>query len=76
MEDARQNGGVFHPGGCQIKEAEFVCDDFVEPAIAGLPKAHHLFQDEWYVLFVVVNGNQCSPLVSTGGRSWSIANWL
>jgi len=55
-KDVRASGGKFHFGGNRLSAASFVNGYFVEPAIAELPKTHHLFQDELFLPFLVVTG--------------------
>jgi 1-pyrroline-5-carboxylate dehydrogenase len=55
-EDVRKSGGKFHYGGNRISVGDSAKGYFVEPAIAELPKTHHLFQDELFLPFLVVTG--------------------
>lgn len=55
-EDVRRSGGTFHYGGNQLVTGDYANGYFVEPAIAELPKTHHLFQDELFLPFLVVTG--------------------
>jgi len=54
-DEARRAGGKFLHGGAQIKTGEMQYGYFVEPAIVELDKKHHLFQEELFVPFLVVD---------------------
>jgi len=54
-DEARRAGGKFLTGGNQIKSGEMQYGYFVEPAIVQIDKQHHLFQEELFLPFLVVD---------------------
>ena len=54
-DEARRGGGKFLHGGNQIKTGDMQYGYFVEPAIVELDKKHHLFQEELFLPFLVVD---------------------
>ena len=54
-DEARRAGGKFLYGGNQIKSGDMQYGYFVEPAIVELDKKHHLFQEELFLPFLVVD---------------------
>ena len=57
-------------GGEDIKKGELADGHFVSPVIADLPRGHHLFQDELFSPFLVVDTfDTLEEAVREGGKS-------
>jgi 1-pyrroline-5-carboxylate dehydrogenase len=70
VEAARKDGKIL-TGGEDIKlKPEFSDGHFVQPVIAELPRGHHLFQDELFSPFLVVDTfDTLEEAVREGGKS-------
>jgi 1-pyrroline-5-carboxylate dehydrogenase len=68
--EAARKGGKILLGGEDIKKGELADGHYVGPVIADLPRGHHLFQDELFSPFLVVDTFETlEEAVREGGKS-------
>jgi 1-pyrroline-5-carboxylate dehydrogenase len=68
--EAARKGGKILLGGEDIKKGELADGHYVAPVIADLPRGHHLFQDELFSPFLVVDTFETlEEAVREGGKS-------